>query len=68
MKPEKDANELIFSFLGNDSGSEYSQAKQCAIVSCKHLIKEHTLKEPSRFNVERHNHWVNVLIEIKKFE
>lgn len=58
MNAKKDANELIFSFLENGSGFQYNQAKTCAIISCKHLIKEQAS------NSKRFNHWKEVLNEL----
>lgn len=65
MNPKTKANELIESFT-KASLVNRKQAVQCSISLCNEFINEHTLKEPSRFNVERHNFWVDVLTELKQ--
>ena len=44
----------------------YVMAKQASIHVVNQLINEHTLKHPSRSNIERHNYWVKVLNQLKE--
>lgn len=44
---------------------EYREAKQCALVATKEMMKEHLFSSTDYSNI-RHKYWQEVFIEIKK--
>ncbi len=70
MEAKSKANDLILSFIpfvsSPDGETTWINAKQCAIITVKELIEEHTWKNPIMWNLNRLKTWQEVLTELEK--
>jgi len=66
MTAEEKAQELLHKFRSVGINHDWDEAKQEALIAVDMLIKEHTWKEPIRWNVQRLDYWSNIRKEIEK--